>query len=160
MITVTRKHTFSAAHRLYDYSGKCEHLHGHNYYVCVTLAADHLDEQGMVLDFTTIKAVLMSELDALWDHKTLLWEQDPLSQSLHTLLGDGSVRAVPFNPTAENMAHYLGSVFFPKVLAAQLPSADVRVQAVTVYETEKSSATWQCERAEQHDGQAGASCKP
>ena len=41
-----------------------------------------------------------------WDHKTLIWEEDPWFGTLHSLDPDG-VLAVPFNPTSENIALYL-----------------------------------------------------
>ena len=42
VLTVTSRHKISAAHRLYDYDGKCEHLHGHNYQIEVKFALTKL----------------------------------------------------------------------------------------------------------------------
>ena len=142
MLTVTSRHKISAAHRLYAYDGKCEHLHGHNYLIEITLAAEQTDPLGMVMDFSTIKESLLVELDKLWDHRTLLYDQDPLCRPLQDILHDTSVCAVPFNPTAENMATFLGSQFFPKLLAAKGFSQRLCIQSITVFETENNSATW------------------
>lgn len=142
MLTVTSRHKISAAHRLYAYDGKCEHLHGHNYLIEITLAAEQTDTLGMVMDFSTIKECLLAELDKLWDHRTLLYDQDPLCRPLQDILHDTSVCAVPFNPTAENMATFLGSQFFPKLLAAKGFSQRLSIQRITVFETENNSATW------------------
>ncbi len=142
MLTVTSRHKISAAHRLYDYNGKCEHLHGHNYLIEITLAADHTDSLGMIMDFSKIKSCLLAELDKLWDHRTLLFDQDPLCLSLQKVLADASVCAVPFNPTAENMAAYLGLEFFPKLLQANGYADKLTVNKITVFETENNSATW------------------
>ncbi|MBQ7456245.1 MAG: 6-carboxytetrahydropterin synthase [Desulfovibrio sp.] len=145
MITITRHHTFSAAHRLYHYTGQCEQLHGHNYDVDIRLscdANDALDAQGMVLDFAQMKSVLCAALDRMWDHKTLLYDRDPLAKSLANLLQDDSVCSVPFNPTAENMATYLGREFFPRILQ-QAGISHLIVLAVTVFETANNSATWE-----------------
>ena len=145
MLTVTRNHSISAAHRLFDYNGTCERLHGHNYMLEITLGSSKLDKQGMVLDFAKIKSLLLSKLDALWDHRTLLYDQDPLCAQLLALLEDGSVCPVPFNPTAENMARYLGEELFPSLLAkaqADQLTDQLTVERITVYETENNSATW------------------
>ena len=57
------------------------------------------------------------------------------------LLTDGSVCPVPFNPTAENMAAYLATSLFPDALA-KAGMEVLTVCSVTVYETDKNSATW------------------
>lgn len=142
MITVTKKHSFSSAHRLYNYNGQCEHLHGHNYIVEISIISKELNNLGMVIDFDDIKKILIVALDQIWDHKTLLYNQDPLCQKLSDLLNDGSVCAVPFNPTAENMAAYLGTEFFPTVLKESKVQDDIKVISVTVYETINNCATW------------------
>ena len=143
MLTVTRKHRISAAHRLYDYTGKCERLHGHNYDISITITRPALDALGMIIDFADIKRLLLTALDQAWDHKTLLYDKDPLCTTLKKILDDGSVCAVPFNPTAENMACYLGETFFPGILAQQNVPQNLSVISVTVYETPENLATWQ-----------------
>ena len=107
MMYITRQHTISAAHRLFEYGGRCERLHGHNYKICLTLAAGSLNELGMVLDFGDVKKLLFSALDEAWDHKTLLFSKDPLLLALEPILQDGSLCSVPFNPTAENIARWI-----------------------------------------------------
>ena len=142
MISVTKKHTFSAAHRLYDYNGQCEHLHGHNYQVELTITKENLNSLGMIVDFADIKHILLHALDKEWDHKTLLYAKDPLSHKLAEILTDGSVCTVPFNPTAENMAAYLGTEFFPQILRKMNMPKDLKIVKVTIFETEHNSASW------------------
>lgn len=142
MLAVTRQHTLAAAHRLYDYNGRCERLHGHNYRIEVTVSARGLNALGMVVDFADIKRQLLDALDQAWDHRTLLYDRDPLCAQLSAILDDGSICAVPFNPTAENMAAYLGEVFFPQVLRQSGLPQDLRVDSVAVHETEGSQARW------------------
>lgn len=60
MMEITREHVISAAHRLYEYGGRCERLHGHNYRILVTLTADRMNELGMVVDFVEVKRVLLA----------------------------------------------------------------------------------------------------
>ncbi|MFW6163967.1 MAG: 6-pyruvoyl trahydropterin synthase family protein, partial [Planctomycetota bacterium] len=46
---------FAAAHRLREYDGNCERLHGHNWRVDVVLRGEALDDLGMVNDFREAK---------------------------------------------------------------------------------------------------------
>ncbi len=62
--------TFSAAHALRNYQGKCERLHGHNWKIEVVVAAQTLDAAGMGLDFTVLRERLGSVL-AEFDHRFL-----------------------------------------------------------------------------------------
>ena len=135
MMHITRKHEISTAHRIYEHSGKCERLHGHNYTILLTLSAHKLDHLGMILDFGEVKRLLFGALDEAWDHRTLLYDIDPLVEQLTVLKEDESLVAVPFNPTAENMAAYLGTTFFPKILEKHDIDKDVFVSSVTVFET-------------------------
>ena len=106
MISITREHVIAAAHRLFDYCGRCERLHGHNYRIRVTLTASAMNSLGMVVDFADVKKVLFGALDEAWDHRTLLFSEDPLCGHLQSVLDDDSLRPVPFNPTAENIARW------------------------------------------------------
>lgn len=60
---------FSAGHFVSE-SGKCEHLHGHNYQAGARLSGE-VGPQGMVMDFRVIKQRLR-ELCKAWDHRVLL----------------------------------------------------------------------------------------
>lgn len=147
MMHITRKHVISTAHRIYEHNGKCERLHGHNYVILIRLSAASLDNLGMIIDFGEVKRLLCGALDEAWDHRTVLYDIDPLAKQLSVLEEDGSLVAVPFNPTAENMATYLGTDFFPKILRENGVDERVFVSSVTVFETEKSSATWELDQA-------------
>lgn len=135
-ITATRYHDFSAGHRVHGHEGKCAHLHGHNYRVHFTVEG-HLDAVGRVLDFSAIKDRLCNWLEANWDHKMLLWVQDPYVQDDGALCGDAGVVVVPFNPTAENMAEHLLTLVAPR----QLEGTGVTLIHVSVEETRKCRAT-------------------
>jgi 6-pyruvoyltetrahydropterin/6-carboxytetrahydropterin synthase len=62
--------TFSAAHALRNYQGKCERLHGHNWKIEVLTGTETLDEAGMGLDFTVLRERLGAVLAGL-DHRFL-----------------------------------------------------------------------------------------
>lgn len=59
---------FSAAHYVpHTGAGICQRVHGHTYFVNVTIAGDTLDELGFLVDFKVIKQVIHS----IWDHSLL-----------------------------------------------------------------------------------------
>lgn len=118
-VSVTR--VISTGHRIVGHQGKCRYLHGHNYEVEVVLYAEELDSLGFVEDFGIIKEVIDR-----WDHKTILWDKDPIQlvlgefPDLDVQVGTiemamnnsvGIIR-VPFNPTAEQMAKHLAETFY------------------------------------------------
>ncbi|MFH0959407.1 MAG: 6-carboxytetrahydropterin synthase QueD [Pseudomonadota bacterium] len=79
--------SFAAAHRLRQYKGKCERLHGHNYRVHVTARASNPKSNGMVIDFGELKKITNDFLERLDHH--LLNEIKPFDQ---------------IEPSAENIA--------------------------------------------------------
>ena len=137
-ITASRYHDFSTGHRVYGHESKCAHLHGHNYRIHFTVEADNLDTVGRVMDFSAIKTYLCNWLEDNWDHKFLVWEKDPWSETLRQLDPNGVV-VVDFNPTAENMGEYL----INKVGPNQLKGTGVRLVLVNIEETRKCAATVQ-----------------
>jgi len=137
MIIATRYHDFSAGHRVAGHENKCAHLHGHNYRVHFDVQAEELDGIGRVLDFGEIKSRLCMWLENNWDHRMLLWVED---EKIMQLVDAGFVHdvvAVPFNPTAENMARYLVEEVGPKALPAGLRLIRCRVE-----ETRKCGAEY------------------
>lgn len=158
MITAERYHDICCGHRVVGQGGKCERLHGHNYRVHFTIAADNehpaLDQVGRVLDFSVIKDKLCMWIEEHWDHKFLAWTEDKLIRSLRPVVfGNhgrvlgvdetsdlfGSIVWVPFNPTAENMAEYLCNVVAPE----QLAGTNCRLTRCKIEETAKCSATYE-----------------
>lgn len=133
--TAHRYHDFSYGHRVYGHESKCAHLHGHNGRVHFTVEGD-LDSIGRVMDFSVIKTKLCEWVEEKWDHKFLVWIDDPLAIKLKMEDREGVV-LVPFNPTAELMAQHLLSVVGP----SQLEGTGVRLVEVTMEETRKCSAT-------------------
>ena len=100
--TATVAVDFCYGHRLLDYTGKCQHLHGHNGRVEITALSRDLDQTGFVIDFSDLKSFAKEWIDTEWDHRMQLNERDPLISAIAPL--DNQLRVVPFNPTAENMA--------------------------------------------------------
>jgi len=114
------------AHRLVSaYSEKCQSIHGHSYLFEVTLESEHLNEDGMVMDFGEVKARLKHFIDSL-DHSFVFYNQDPLAKHYKLMLDTVPMRMieVDYNPTAENMAYHM----FRACIDNDLPVREVRVQ--------------------------------
>ena len=114
--------SFSSAHALRGYRGKCENPHGHNYRVRVTLEGPQLDSIGLLCDFTQHKHVMREIIGGL-DH-----------QFMNDLEAFRTV-----NPSAENMAKY----FYDQITQnlKDLP-AGARVTDTVVWETDTTSAQY------------------
>ena len=67
MYYLKKRLEISASHKLnLSYKSKCTNLHGHNWKIEVYCKTENLNKDGMIVDFTHIKDVVM-ELD----HKNL-----------------------------------------------------------------------------------------
>lgn len=136
MWSAHRYHDISCGHRVCGHENKCAHLHGHNYRVhfeCVGA----LDAVGRVIDFSVIKDKLCDWLEENYDHRFLIWRDDPMAQSL-ARLDMGGVVLVPYNPTAENIAAHMVQVIAPDVLHG----TGVLLRRCVVEETRKCSASY------------------
>ena len=134
MLTITRRATFAAAHRLYrpDWDdsrnaavfGQCANPggHGHNYALEVTVGGDLDPETGMIADLKWVKEVMDRYVIDHVDHRNLNLDVEILSGVI---------------PTAENLA----LVFWRRLVGPI--SERARLMRVRVQETENNSATYQ-----------------
>ena len=128
MIFITRKHEFSASHRLYnpDFSdeknaatfGLCNNPngHGHNYVLEVTLSGEVCEDTGMVFDLKELKKLTTLEIIDKVDHKNLNVDVDYLKGLI---------------PTAENLAIKFWEVLEPKITKG-------RLYEIKLYESERN----------------------
>lgn len=113
--------SFASAHQLRGYKGKCENLHGHNWKVQVFVDAEKLNKIDIAIDFHELKKMtneILSELD-------------------HKFIND----IFPFtekNPSSENIARWIYDSLRDKLSSYE----NVRVSAVTVWESDTASATY------------------
>lgn len=121
---------FAAAHFLRDYNGKCENLHGHNYKVYVHVRGEKLNEGGMLLDFTLLKASL----------------REVIGKLDHTNLND--LEYFEQNPSAERIATYIYKKIIDLMsvkgtdLSYSTGKKDAVLYAVDVFETDSSRARY------------------
>ena len=133
----TKQFKFELSHRLVSsYSKKCQSIHGHSYLTRVTFASEHLNCDGMVMDFGEIKDKFSHLIDS-WDHSFMFFAEDPLVNHYLAMLKVVPMRMimVDYNPTAENMSYHI----FRACVKLGLP-----VKKVEVRETVTGWAT--CDR--------------
>ena len=120
MFELTVETTFSAAHQLRGYKGKCENFHGHNWKVQVNVIAERLNEIDIGIDFHDLKRYAQEVVGSL-DH-TFLNELFPFTE---------------INPSSENIAKWIFDNLRKKV-----NGDNVHLSAVTVWESDSASATY------------------
>ncbi|MBV7485866.1 6-carboxytetrahydropterin synthase QueD [Bordetella sp. BOR01] len=138
MISVTRKLEFDAGHRIPDHRSQCRNLHGHRYVLEVTLAGDIVDapgqsDNGMLMDFSEIKAIAKRHIVDPWDHAFLVYRDDTAVRGfLDTLPGHKTV-VLDCIPTAENLARAIFATLAPHYHGHY--GAQLRLARVRLYET-------------------------
>jgi 6-pyruvoyltetrahydropterin/6-carboxytetrahydropterin synthase len=106
---ITRRLEFDAGHRIPNHQSQCRHLHGHRYALEITLTGGVIDaagqpDDGMVMDFSEVKAIAKQHVVDAWDHAFLIWRGDTsLMSFLESLPGHKTV-VLDVIPTAENLA--------------------------------------------------------
>ena len=138
MLTITLKLEFDAGHRIPDHKSQCRNLHGHRYTLLITLFGAVVDQEGqsnngMVMDFSDIKALANTHLVDLWDHAFLVYAGDTaVRQFLDSLPGHKTV-VLDCIPTVENLARaafdILNGVFEDRY------GTGLALHKVTLYET-------------------------
>ncbi|GIV07247.1 MAG: 6-pyruvoyltetrahydropterin synthase [Fimbriimonadales bacterium] len=133
VIAMTRLYTFSAAHRLYNPQlsdeqnralyGKCSspHGHGHDYKLEITVKGIPDPITGMVMNITTLDALVNTEVLAHLDHRFLNAETPPFDQ-------------IP--PTSENLVAFIVARLQPHLQGA------ARLTQVRLWETPRSAFEW------------------
>jgi len=132
--------TFDAAHRLSNYVGKCQRIHGHTYKVLVEVSADSLNNWGAVLDFGDLKKIMNDHIDAIYDHKLLLFVDDPINKEISKAMPMDWIYWMNTNTSAENIAKEIYTEI--KIVLKTVTKSNVNINKVTVYETPKNAAIY------------------
>jgi len=110
---MTFSHRFEAAHRFLDAASKCSTPHGHTWWVHITLEHDSKNLQAgknYIEDFGPIKKKWRAFIDDHLDHHFFLNANDPLKESIESLIPEARLKITPGDPTTEALA----LIFFNK----------------------------------------------
>ena len=109
MLTITRKLEFDAGHRIPDHKSQCRNLHGHRYTLEITLTGAVIDvegdsDNGMIMDFSDVKALAKTHLVDVWDHAFLVYDKDEKVRDFLAGLPGHKTVVIDRIPTVENLA--------------------------------------------------------
>jgi 6-pyruvoyltetrahydropterin/6-carboxytetrahydropterin synthase len=140
-IRATREFTFEMAHVLWNYDGPCRNVHGHSYRLFVTISGVPVNDvmnpkNGMVMDFTDLKAIVLREIINVFDHAVVVsgdFDKERISMFKETF---GNTVIVDYQPTCENLV-----ADFARRIRKLMPPG-IMVHNLKLYETAKSYAEW------------------
>lgn len=141
MHKIELRHNFETAHRLSHPSApvKCRSIHGHSWWVTVTLTAPKLDELGMVVEFGAFKKAWRGFLDSTIDHHLVVRQGDPMAQAVRSVQPEARILELEADPTTEVLSKWL----FERT-AALLEEVEPGAQVVLIHlqETSVNAATY------------------
>jgi 6-pyruvoyltetrahydropterin/6-carboxytetrahydropterin synthase len=141
-LSIMRRFTFCAGHRLVGHEGKCQNLHGHNYAIEIHVTGNQQDEIGRILDFKLLKQRVNGWIDKNWDHTFVLWEKDANGLAAIRSSEPHRIYELESNPTAENMAIH----FLEKICPEILQGTGAAAYKVRLWESEETCAEASTER--------------
>ena len=138
MLTITRKLEFDAGHRIPDHNSQCRNLHGHRYTLLITLVGTVIEKEGhsdngMVMDFSDIKALAKTHLVDLWDHAFLVYRHDTAVRLFLESLPNHKTVVLERIPTVENLARAAFDIL--KGVYQDRYDTGLSLSKITLYET-------------------------
>jgi 6-pyruvoyltetrahydropterin/6-carboxytetrahydropterin synthase len=140
---ITTRIEFDAGHRIPCHKSQCRNLHGHRYAIEITLSGDIISQEnssdnGMVMDFSDVKAIARQAVVDVWDHAFLVYEGDTEVLSFLNSLPNHKTVVMKSVPTAENMAAEAFRIL--KGRYQDTYSNHLKLERVRLYETPNSWA--------------------
>lgn len=140
IIRLTKEFKFEMAHVLLGYDGPCKNIHGHSYYLYVTIIGNILHDDsspknGMVMDFGELKAIVNNEIVNQLDHALAIYDKTPPDLQ-ENLKKHYKLYITSYQPTCENLLND-----FAEKIQKKLPS-HLRLHSMKLCETVTSSAEW------------------
>ena len=138
MITITRKLEFDAGHRIPDHKSQCRNLHCHRYTLEITLTGMVIEDEGssdngMIMDFSDVKALAKQHLVDVWDHAFIAYEKDTVVLEMLDRIPGHKTVIIGRIPTVENLAQtafdILSSVYQDRF------GTGLRLQKLVLHET-------------------------
>jgi len=135
MLSITKIFHFESAHRISDYKGACQHLHGHSYKLEVSISGKQIGKGDMLMDFKFLKSIVNSLVIEPWDHALLL-KDNRTNRAAFDQLKD-KIYWMKNEPTAERMILWIADR-----LSSNLPD-ELILSRIKLYETDSSYAEWE-----------------
>ena len=141
-IRITKQFDFETGHALYGYDGKCKNVHGHSYKLSVTVGGTPISDSsnvkyGMVIDFSDLKKIVLSEIVDKFDHATVFNKNTPhLELAIELEKRGHTIILVDYQPTTEMML-----VDFSQKIKNRLPKS-IKLHSLKLQETGTSYAEW------------------
>ncbi|HNW97192.1 MAG TPA: 6-carboxytetrahydropterin synthase [Bacteroidales bacterium] len=141
VIRITKEFKFEMAHALWGYDGPCKNIHGHSYYLYVTISGKPLNDpsspkNGMVIDYSVIKKIVKENITNSLDHALLLNANTPHKELEKFKNMFDNIVLVPFQPTCENLL----SDFASRI--QKLLPKEIKLFSLRLSETVTSFAEW------------------
>ena len=131
------------AHALWGYDGPCKNIHGHSYYLYVTIIGEILQDDnspknGMVMDFGELKSIVKSEIVDELDHALAIYDKTP-KHIVDSLKPTFNLVLTPYQPTCENLINDFAMRLKTKF------SPHIKLFGLKLCETVTSFAEWYAE---------------
>lgn len=138
-IRLTKEFGFEMSHALHGYDGLCKNIHGHSYKMFVTVKGTPINDinspkNGMVMDFTDLKAIVKEDIIDSFDHALVLYKGSELLKSIKE--SDTKLVVLDYQPTCENFL-----IDFVNKIDSRL-SKDIELVSIRLHETATSYAEW------------------
>lgn len=138
-IRLTKEFGFEMSHALHGYDGLCKNIHGHSYKMFVTVKGTPINDinspkNGMVMDFTDLKAIVKEDIIDAFDHALVLYKGSELLKSIKE--SDTKLVVLDYQPTCENFL-----IDFVNKINSRL-SKDIELVSIRLHETATSYAEW------------------
>ncbi|PSJ79852.1 6-carboxytetrahydropterin synthase QueD [Neisseria iguanae] len=136
---ITKIFSFDSSHMLDGHDGKCQNLHGHTYKLEITVSDGLVQsgaKEGMVMDFTDLKAIVKQEITEPFDHAFIYDGRNERESQIAALLEGWNMKTLSLNcrTTAENMS---------MVMFERLKQAGLKVCSVKLWETPTSCTEYE-----------------
>lgn len=145
-IRITKEIGIDAGHRVPNHQSKCRNPHGHRYRIIAHAVGNIVEEagapdEGMLVDFSYLKDLLMKYVDEPLDHGFIMYEGDKEIQWAFTEFPEWKVICFPYIPTAENIARWIFEQIQPEM--TRHFRGNLELAAIEVWETPTSMAIYE-----------------
>lgn len=143
---ITKEIEIDMAHRVPNHKSKCSNLHGHRYKIEVgvddkLITTQGASDEGMVIDFSDLKEIMMEKIDKVYDHNSVFFSGDNVMTDVVVPVLQTQNRKpilVDFIPTAENLAK-----LWYEIIKEPLKERGIKIKHVKIWETPTSTALYE-----------------